>query len=209
MGIPGFNTWFYANNKQAYQTLQQTQTDHLYIDMNSVLHNVLRKAENYDKYHALLHKRLDMILRLTNPRKSVMLAIDGPAPLAKLITQRERRKKSFTSEERKKERQHNSSSSNNKKQKRSTVVSSTALTPGTPFMHDVAVSCSYFICSRLATAKWRQVEFELSGPTVAGEGEVKILGRLARPRHPAAVAPTDTHCEYANTGLHAHARANQ
>eukprot|EP00878_Enallax_costatus_P028898 GHUV01031256.1.p1 GENE.GHUV01031256.1~~GHUV01031256.1.p1 ORF type:complete len:123 (+),score=22.48 GHUV01031256.1:183-551(+) len=92
MGIPGFNTWFYANNKQAYQTLQQTQTDHLYIDMNSVLHNVLRKAENYDKYHALLHKRLDMILRLTNPRKSVMLAIDGPAPLAKLITQRERRK---------------------------------------------------------------------------------------------------------------------
>jgi hypothetical protein len=49
-------------------------------------------AENYDKYHALLHKRLDAIMRLTNPRKSVMLAIDGPAPLAKLITQRERRK---------------------------------------------------------------------------------------------------------------------
>lgn len=45
MGIPGFNTWFYANNKQAYQTLQHTQTDHLYIDMNSVLHNVLRKGE--------------------------------------------------------------------------------------------------------------------------------------------------------------------
>jgi 5'-3' exonuclease len=56
---------------------------------NSISHPA---AENYDKYHALLHKRLDAIMRLTNPRKSVMLAIDGPAPLAKLITQRDRRK---------------------------------------------------------------------------------------------------------------------
>jgi hypothetical protein len=40
MGIPGFNTWFYDNNTQAYVRLQQVQVDHLYIDMNSVLHNV-------------------------------------------------------------------------------------------------------------------------------------------------------------------------
>jgi hypothetical protein len=40
-----------------------------------------------------------------------------------------------------------------------------------------------------------QLEFEMSGPTVAGEGEVKILGRLARPRHPDAVTPADTHSE--------------
>jgi 5'-3' exonuclease len=45
MGIPGFNTWFYENNKAAYQPLAQTTVDHLYIDMNSVLHNVLRKGE--------------------------------------------------------------------------------------------------------------------------------------------------------------------
>jgi 5'-3' exonuclease len=44
------------------------------------------------RFHTLLHQRLDAILQLTNPRKSVMLAIDGPAPLAKLMTQRERRK---------------------------------------------------------------------------------------------------------------------
>ena len=44
MGIPGFNTWFYENNKAAYQPLAQTTVDHLYIDMNSVLHNVLRKG---------------------------------------------------------------------------------------------------------------------------------------------------------------------
>lgn len=49
MGIPGFNGWFYENNKQAYQPMAQTTVDHLYIDMNSVLHNVLRKG-NIDKY---------------------------------------------------------------------------------------------------------------------------------------------------------------
>lgn len=40
MGIPGFNTYFYETNKQAYVPLQQVQVDHLYIDMNSLLHNV-------------------------------------------------------------------------------------------------------------------------------------------------------------------------
>jgi XRN 5'-3' exonuclease N-terminus len=132
MGIPGFNTWFKTSNKGAYVPVEQVQVDHLYIDMNSVLHLVLRKgesprqsvhghthasvlcpdcplhrmrspptqlpaptclaADNMDKFHAMLHKRLNDILRATNPRKTVMLAIDGPAPLAKLVTQRERRK---------------------------------------------------------------------------------------------------------------------
>lgn len=40
MGIPGFNTWFYEHNKQAYVPLQQVKVDHLYVDMNSLLHNV-------------------------------------------------------------------------------------------------------------------------------------------------------------------------
>jgi 5'-3' exoribonuclease 1 len=44
-----------------------------------------------DKFHATLYKRLDEILRVAGPRKSVMLALDGPAPLAKLLTQRKRR----------------------------------------------------------------------------------------------------------------------
>jgi 5'-3' exonuclease len=44
MGIPGFNKWFYEENKQAYVRTCDVQVDHLYIDMNSVLHNVLRKG---------------------------------------------------------------------------------------------------------------------------------------------------------------------
>jgi 5'-3' exonuclease len=71
------------------------------------------------------------------------------------------------------------------------VVSSTALTPGTEFMHDVVASLGFFVAARASQARWRDVRFEVSGATVAGEGEVKILGRLARPwRH---VRPGETH----------------
>ena len=45
-------------------------------------------AEDQDDFHHLLHARLDAVLRLCEPRKTVTFALDGPAPLAKLITQR-------------------------------------------------------------------------------------------------------------------------
>ena len=36
----------------------------------------------------LLYQRLDEVLGLCEPHKSVVFALDGPAPLAKLLTQR-------------------------------------------------------------------------------------------------------------------------
>lgn len=45
-------------------------------------------AEDVDHFHKLLHARLDKTLKLVDPRKSVVFALDGPAPLAKLLTQR-------------------------------------------------------------------------------------------------------------------------
>ena len=45
-------------------------------------------ANDLDKFHVLLFRELDRILARTQPRKSVVFALDGPAPLAKLLTQR-------------------------------------------------------------------------------------------------------------------------
>ena len=39
-------------------------------------------------FHRLGHRELDEVLAATLPRRSVMLALDGPAPLAKLLLQR-------------------------------------------------------------------------------------------------------------------------
>lgn len=56
------------------------------------LNAVAAAGKSWEKFHKRLHSRLNAILDMTKPRKSVMLAVDGPAPLAKLLTQRERRK---------------------------------------------------------------------------------------------------------------------
>ncbi len=41
--------------------------------------------------------------------------------------------------------------------KKKSFVSSTALTPGTRFMHDIAVSLAHYVCARLVQYKWREV----------------------------------------------------
>jgi 5'-3' exonuclease len=47
-----------------------------------------RAAETDDDFHVMLHARLDKVLKLIDPQKTVVFALDGPAPLAKLLTQR-------------------------------------------------------------------------------------------------------------------------
>lgn len=115
MGVPGFNTWFARHHRQAYVAYAGRSWDHLYIDMASILHSTMKSgkalawllptllackdktrtymstlfaARNLPHFHKMLFLRLDSIMALTSPKKSVMFAMDGPAPLAKLLTQR-------------------------------------------------------------------------------------------------------------------------
>lgn len=50
------------------------------------VHQTTARTRAY--FHFLLHKRLDAILATCKPRKRVVIAMDGPAPLAKLLEQR-------------------------------------------------------------------------------------------------------------------------
>ena len=43
MGVPGFNTWMRSQYLGAYVP-QRTEFDHVYVDMASILHTVLRKG---------------------------------------------------------------------------------------------------------------------------------------------------------------------
>lgn len=111
MGVPGFNSWFAGKHRHAYVSCFNKSWDHVYIDMASILHAAMKKgvqlttvlgvlaeqnvlmcsvpaASNLPHFHKILFARLDSIMALASPRKSVMFALDGPAPLAKLLTQR-------------------------------------------------------------------------------------------------------------------------
>ncbi|EKX50671.1 hypothetical protein GUITHDRAFT_66805 [Guillardia theta CCMP2712] len=124
--------------------------------MNGLLHTACRKAKDFE--HAILrvYKELDATLRTLIPTKSVVLAFDGPGPLAKLLTQRKRRNKSSKASKYK--------------------LSGLHITPGTKFMQTMREACEYYAALRLvASAKFKNVAFYISGADVAGEGEIKII----------------------------------
>ena len=72
MGVAGLSSWLRRKHPEAFARLgPDAPIDHLYIDMAS-----------------LLHSRLDALLATAAPTQTVVLAMDGPAPLAKLLEQR-------------------------------------------------------------------------------------------------------------------------
>jgi len=135
---------------------QEDTFDHVCFDMNPILHTACRKASTVEAAVFRVYRELDATLKVLIPRKSVVLAFDGPGPYAKLLTQRKRRGKASKVSK--------------------YALSSLNITPGTTFMHEVKQACMYYVCVRLAMSyKFRNVAFYLSGADVPGEGEVKIL----------------------------------
>jgi 5'-3' exonuclease len=56
MGVPGFNTWMRSQYLGAYVP-QRSEFDHVYVDMASILHTVLRKGAAPAPAAAPVHSR--------------------------------------------------------------------------------------------------------------------------------------------------------
>ena len=65
--------------------------ERVYVDCNDLLHQASRRAKTEGDLFAELFTLLDGILRMCRPSRSVMLALDGPGPYAKVLEQRRRR----------------------------------------------------------------------------------------------------------------------
>lgn len=115
-------------------------------------------------------KELDALLSICSPRKTLFLAFDGPAPIAKLIIQRERRLKKRCS----------ASKLGTGDSTRQTV-SSLEFTPGVDLMYRLLDVVQFWVYTRLqGVEKLRNVRVFLSGPDVPGEGELKIIDYCRR-----------------------------
>ena len=96
-GIAGFGTFFAESwlGKDATKVVacppNKGTFDHVLIDVNQFVHTSTRRATSEDDAVRRLFTALDGILRVARPTRSLVLALDGAAPIAKIVTQRRRR----------------------------------------------------------------------------------------------------------------------
>jgi 5'-3' exonuclease len=190
-GIKGFRAWF--ESQFPFPAIvaipndgsRQETFDHVLIDMNQILHIVLRKSRSDGHALTLLMKELDAVVLMATPTQSLVLAIDGPPAAAKLATQRKRRYSALVRSEWKlKNFEKFSKRFTRKEQARklrsySSEVKTLCITPGTDFMKLTEQALIYWAWQRLQrnskSPLVNGVNIYISPSTVAGEGEVKLL----------------------------------
>ena len=146
MGIPSYFSYIIRNHGVIVKKLKKLNKniDHFYLDSNSIIYDALRKIEKeysendkefQEKLYHLVCQKIDEYVSIIKPRKTLFVAFDGVAPVAKLSQQRDRRYKSYLLNEIK-----------NKFQKQPSTWDKTAITPGTSFMKYLSIFCkNYFL----------------------------------------------------------------
>ena len=87
MGIDKFQTWIYNNHCNAIEPYSVGSHNHVYIDINYILHKLISYSPDEDTLiknvigtiHSYFH---------TNKLKSINLAVDGSANYAKILLQK-------------------------------------------------------------------------------------------------------------------------
>jgi 5'-3' exonuclease len=189
MGVPRLFPWIVKNFKNAVKHFQQgdfsMKIDNLYLDSNGLLHEAAQLVFNYgankrrmnDYGHlSSLEKRtktfevfFNMIRTVTKimiPTKTLYIAIDGPAPLAKQAQQRERRFVAMLGSAAPEDIEIPGFSSNE-------------ISPGTIFEFELTKYMHTAIRNEINTNPiWKNVEVIFSPPNVPGEGEHKCLEHI-------------------------------
>lgn len=162
MGVSGLTLWARAALPEAFVPAP-AEAEHVHIDANGLVHEAIRHTRSDDAVLSQLAHRLDGLIGKTiRPTISLALALDGPAPLCKLTTQRARRLARVRG---------------------GTLhagPSSLAITPGTPFM--ARVDGALTLWSALALSQRRLapgVVVVVDPSSCAGEGESKLHVRIA------------------------------
>lgn len=175
MGVPQYFSWLIQNYPD---TLLQTEyhygcPQHLLLDFNGAIHPATRKPEltTFEAIFKSIINYLNDLISKVNPSKSVFIAIDGVAPLAKMRQQRFRRYKSIFMEE-----QH-AKIKRRYKDYQKQPFDYNMISPGTDFMNQLNDHLIKYIANE-AKVDHPGLEFRFSGSDQPGEGEHKIMSLL-------------------------------
>ena len=173
-----------------------TEVDNLYLDMNGVIHPCARPEvgpapSSEEHIFQNIEKYIDRLLAAVRPRRLIYMAVDGPAPRAKMNQQRSRRFKAAkdaaerdAAEERlRAEWRARGLEPPPKRDAAAFAFDSNVITPGTQFMARLAAALRAYVARRLAShPAWRGLAVVLSDASVPGEGEHKIMEHIRAQR---------------------------
>jgi 5'-3' exonuclease len=175
MGIPRF----FTNLINKYDDLIDTSVDvdYFFIDFNAVIYDVLKTGNNGNDYSELEFNLIESvivylrsIITYVGPKKLVYIAMDGVAPMAKIVKQRARRYKSVIEQNYKKKlrEKHNIPEKELK-------WSTSSISPGTIFMDKLCKKITACINNKFFG---NGCEVLFSSCYEKGEGEHKIMNYL-------------------------------
>jgi 5'-3' exonuclease len=184
MGIKHFVIWFKKNHPECITTVCaskpiQIEMDTLALDLNGIFHpcaqeifkygkykpqpSLLRRPQKPESYRALCLKTfkrvcetIDELVERVQPKKRLLLAVDGVAGFSKMCQQRSRRYKS------------------SKEASDDMVFDSCSITPGTEFMNDLNAYIDWYARHQIQNGNWGDIEVIFSSEKVPGEGEHKL-----------------------------------
>lgn len=180
MGINKFQKFMNENFRDELSSINKTRSmnypiDTTLIDAQSLIYGAIEKVFGLDIFNFYTHlnpkqkleKTFDFvfdyilnIIKFTNPQKTVFIAFDGPAPIAKQYQQRQRRFRSALEDA-------------------YSEFSKNAITPGTDYTYKL---CEY-ISSRIrfhlnSDKRSRHLNFYFSSTNAPCEGEHKLMNYI-------------------------------
>ena len=181
MGIPSYFSHIIRNYSNIIRSLKyfhesSYQFDHLFMDCNSIIYDAVHSIEHTDDFSLyedqIISTVVDKIknyIFVIRPTKSVFIAFDGVAPLAKMEQQITRRQKTlFLS---------NLSFDETTKINKDKWNTS-AITPGTEFMKKLSEKVNYEFT--LKEKQFNVKKIIVSASDQPGEGEHKLFDYLRK-----------------------------
>jgi 5'-3' exoribonuclease 2 len=152
MGIPVYFKNIINDYKDILiqQDLFNKQINNLFFDLNCLIHPSCQGLTDEQEIYNNIYKNVIKIIKITNPKDLIYIAIDGVCPRSKVEQQKYRRFRS---------------ANENK------IWDTNAISPGTEFMNNLNI----FIKNQF---KEYPIKIIFSDSTIPGEGEHKIMNYL-------------------------------